>query len=383
MKKDLCTESATVSAEAQSMVLAAMTAPKFPERFVLPLPSRPEQLPNLKVYDNTRNYQASVLQIRRPMSAEMCHWAIACFAKAGPASVTSYSVALELRDAYCNVGAAVPASLTAKIADLKGPKSDRELKLETRVVFGPAVMCHARASRSLAVTAVPPLSAKTFAQWDAKCWEVYGKSVGLSLLLSPATVVYNNLELSAEDIRTSLLANLDQQVAKGTVPEPAGELAPVGKRPRVQFAEMAPNELGASAEPASVYGGSRFQWVNASWMEETDVVGNTYYHHKDCLPAGAKQGARKLPPSVPWLDGGSPVKGGLMPRYAAAARQPAAPTREQKLRASGVDDMAPLGIKLLPAVPGHDLMLPAGETLEPRPAAEQEWRLDYGGAFEV
>ena len=358
-------EKAQVTAEAQELMKAAMSAPHFPTNFVPPMPSRPEKFPNIHLEDHTTSHQASFLQIRRPMSADLARWVVqkleaACLQgteeeqrAALAREVPVYSVALEFQDAYRNLGRQEPAILAKYIAAMKKakPSRDRALKLETRVAFGPVVVAHSKGPFSAMITALPATRGKTYAEWDKTCRQVYGKTMGLSALLAPATLVYNNLERGADGIR-SFLKGLaggptspvqdDTQppaVVDSSPPEStAGRTywlgstttEPPTKRSRVSDAGDGVVS-SASAAKASTFG-----WVNEEWMVEVDGSGQELYHHKSCLPPGALAKAPKLAPPT--------IRRKLMP--------PPMPK----------DD----GFS-------HDLLLPGGKTLAPRPKSS-EWR---------
>ena len=355
---------AKVTTEVVGLVGAAMKLPSFPANFVPPMPSRPTTFPNVAVEDHTASYQASFLQIRRPMSASFAKWVVGKFEKAclkGPVDsheaavareLPSYSVALEMEDAYLNLGRTVPPALAAHSeACRKAQARDAKLKLETRVVYGPVVMGHSQRPLSAVVTALPPLSGKTYVKWDAMCREVCGKTVGLSALLAPATIVHNNMGRGAAGLRQHLLENAPDGVAE-----------PPKKRARVSEAgehKLSPGESGESSVDSSDDEANgpvlwpTCQWVNCEWMREA-FAGKVSYFHKDSLPPLARSRALKLPPRVPADD-------------AKPAAKPAAIAR-----------IRPRTVRL-----AHDLMLPAGETIAPRPSAPLDWRTEYSDIYEV
>ena len=242
---------AKVTSEVVSLVGAAMKLPSFPANFVPPMPSRPDKFPNVAVEEHAASHQASFLQIRRPMSASLAKWVVGQFENAcltGPMDshqaavareLESYSVALEMQDAYLNLGREAPQALVAYLDECRRTQSrDSKLKLETRVVYGPVVMGHALKPLSAVVTALPPLSGKTYVKWDKMCREVHGKTIGLSALLAPATIVYNNLSRGAAGLKQHLLDNA-----------PAGVEEPPKKRARVSVAGE-PGRIGDEASRA-------------------------------------------------------------------------------------------------------------------------------------
>ena len=209
-------QKAQVTEEVQELLKTAMMAPSVPVNFIPPVPPRPEQFPNIRIEDHAASHQASVLQIRRPMSADMAKWVVSkleqVMRRGSPEEqrhalqreVPSHSMALEFRDACRNLKREVPEALTARIAELKKPKHDRELKLETRAVYGPAVVEHADEPSSNLWTGLPAVSGRTHQKWDQMCRRVHGETIGLGALLAPATLVYNNMHQGATNIRTLL-----------------------------------------------------------------------------------------------------------------------------------------------------------------------------------
>ena len=335
------------TAEVHALIRGAVTLPSFPTNFVPPMPNRPDKFPNISIEDHTKTHQASFLKIRRPMSAGMAKWVVqqlelTCLvgspeeqAKKLASEVPVYSVALEFQDAYWNLGLPSPAALDEHIKELKRakPTVDAKLKLETRTEYGPVVLGHAEGPMSMAVTALPAVSGRTYDKWDAKCREVYGATIGLGALLAPATIVYSNLTKPSEVIRGALLAAAGEPsaptVAVVREEQPQGESLPKVRR----------ISHPVDGTPVVSLRSSTFGWASEEWMRETDSAGNVLYHHTSCLPFGA----RKKPPALP-VGFESGATGRLQPR-----------------RRSRVDVH-------------HDLLLPGGDTLEPRASGETEWR---------
>ena len=333
------------TAEVQALVRGAVTVPSFPTNFVPPMPNRPDKFPNISIEDHTKTHQASFLKIRRPMSAGMAKWVVqqlelTCLvgspeeqAKKLASEVPVYSVALEFQDAYWNLGLPSPAALDKHIKELKRakPTVDAKLKLETRTEYGPVVLGHAEGPMSMAVTALPAVSGRTYDKWDAKCREVYGSTIGLGALLAPATLVYRNLNKPVEVIRSALLA---ASVEPSTVEVAEEEELPVENPPKVRRI----SHPADGAQPPS-FRSSTFAWVNEDWMREVDNIGTVSYHHKSCLPFGAL----KAPPGLPVvLDGGA--------------------SRHLQPRRRSWGEVQ------------HDLFLPGGGTLASRASGETEWR---------
>ena len=342
-------EKAQVTAETQELLKAAMVAPHFPTNFVPPMPARPKKFPNIRIEDHTRSHQASVLQIRRPMSAEMAKWVVQQL-EASPKTwieeAATYSLALEFRDAYRNLGREVPEGLVAHIAALKRaqPSRDNELKLETRVVYGPVVGGHAAQPSSSVWSALPATSGRVYDKWDKKCREVYGATIGLGALLAPATVVYNNLQKSAGEIQGLLQYLGENPTALRTLESPGHEVVHVpalvaGTPPEETAARPGRVSLGEMEEPVtkrarvSIGEGDeqKWEWLNKDWMCVTEPTGERTCYPKGFLPHGARKRAQKLAPA----------------------------------RAANASPVLPL----MP----HDLMLPGGATLARRPA-ETDWR---------
>ena len=353
-------QKAEVSAEAMLLVRGGMMGQQVPANFVPPVPPRDDNT-NIAVEDHTASFQASFLRVRRPMSVKMAEWVVkkvgeervvvpkkatkeqvvTLQAAAWGREAPTYELALEFRDVYRVAKRPVPEALDRHIAALKaaGEKKDNELKMETRVVFGPVEFIHDKRPTSVAVSAAPAVSGKTYLKWDTACREVFGDTIGVGNLMAPALVVYQNLGKSPAEIKALLRGG-----NFSTAGAPIGG-AKDGSPGLVKHEADADDSAGVVSHdgvepPAKRYAvpiGGVWKWASGNWIGETDEGGNITYHHKDAVPAIGLIKAGAAPPQLPLTD--SP--GSLL--------QP---------RTSGIS---------------HDAMLPGGATLSPRPR-EKDWR---------